>query len=241
MTQNSTPRTPALTDAFAVLDFETTGLPMAGGGRAVEIGAVVVQGGRLVASFQQLMNPGVRMQPFAAELTGINNHMVAKAPRNADVMREFAQMLAQFPGIPLIAHNAAFDRQVLSLELARAGLDPAQAMSCSMLMARRVYPNAPNHKLGTLVQYAKIPTEGTYHRALADSTLTARLLMRMAGTIRRRYGMQTVPIGLLQALSGIGAAKADDWLTAQAQAADRRAAAAVWAPVGSSTPECPRR
>lgn len=209
---------PAITDAFAVIDFETTGLPVARGGRAVEIGAVIIRNGKQIAAFQELMNPGVRMQAFAVELTGITDAMVASAPPSARVMRAVAALLTKFPGIPLIAHNAAFDNQVLGRELALAGLDPSVSrMSCSMLMARRVYPDAPNHKLGTLVDYARVPTEGTCHRALADSTLTARLLMRMAGSLRNRYGMDSVPIELLQGLTKVGAAKADAWLSTRAK------------------------
>lgn len=222
------PRPPALTDTFAVLDFETNGLPPAAGGRAVEIGAVVVSGGKLVASFQGLMNPGGGILPFAAELTGISNQMIAKAPRNAEVIRDFAdKLLAKFPGIPLIAHNAAFDRQVLSVELAHAKLDYDCPVDCSMLMARRVYPSAPDHKLGTLVAYAQIPTDGTYHRALADAMLTARLMMRMAASVRRRYEIENVPISLLQSLAKVGLAKADDWLAAQSQYAKKALLAAA--------------
>lgn len=44
-----------------------------------------------------------------------------------------------------------------------------------MLVARRVLPEAPSHKLGTLVSYAGLPVTGDYHRAEADTEMAAHL------------------------------------------------------------------
>ena len=57
-------------------------------------------------------------------------------------------------------------------------------MACSMLAARRVYPNAPNHKLETLVQYCKIDNDGTFHRALAEAEMTGNLWIVMIDEIK---------------------------------------------------------
>ena len=65
---------------LAVIDFETTGSSPAQGGRATEIAAVLVQGGRIVGRFQSLMNSGAWVPPFIQQLTGISNEMLADAP-----------------------------------------------------------------------------------------------------------------------------------------------------------------
>ncbi|MDQ7049378.1 MAG: exonuclease domain-containing protein [Enterobacterales bacterium] len=44
-------------DRVIVLDFETTGLPPDYGDRAIEIGAVRIEAGKVVDRFQALMNP----------------------------------------------------------------------------------------------------------------------------------------------------------------------------------------
>ena len=171
---------------IAVIDFETTGLAPNGGGRATEIAAVLVQGGRIVDSFQSLMNSGARVPAFIEQLTGISNAMLASAPAAATVMREVAAFTR---GCPLVAHNASFDRGFWQAELERAGCtpDPAHEFACTVLLARRLYPEAPNCKLGTLAQFFDLPDMGRAHRALADAQTTAHLLLRMQRDLDRRY------------------------------------------------------
>ena len=60
-------------DSLVVFDFETTGLSPDMGDRAIEIGAVLIENGRITDRFQQLMNPGIRIPLFIENLTGITN------------------------------------------------------------------------------------------------------------------------------------------------------------------------
>jgi hypothetical protein len=139
---------------IAVIDFETTGLSPAQGDRATEIAVVLVQGGRVVDRFQSLMNAGVRISSFIESFTGISNAMVAAAPPAAQVMAEAARFVGN---APLVAHNAGFDRRFWQAELARVGPDATAAhnpFACTMLLSRRLYPQAPGHKLGTLAAFS---------------------------------------------------------------------------------------
>ena len=133
-----------------VLDFETTGLSPNYGDRAIEIGAVLIENNRVTDRFQSLMNPGFRINSFIESYTGISNEMVKGAPPCEEVMKQFAKFIY---GHPLVAHNASFDRKFLDAEFNFIGKSRCNQMACSMLLARRLYPDAPNHKLGTLVQY----------------------------------------------------------------------------------------
>jgi len=187
-------------EPFIVLDFETTGLSPADGARATEIAAVLVQDGEIVDKFQSLMNAGVAIPSFIQELTGITNRMIASAPPCTEVMREFAAFIGD---VPLIAHNAAFDKKFLDAELGRIGKKANQAMVCSMRIARRVYQNAPNHRLGTLVKFAHIKTDGVFHRALADAEMTARLMLVMADELRRTHGVPEVDFDLMRRLQSM--------------------------------------
>lgn len=173
-------------ETIAVIDFETTGLAANGGGRATEIAAVLVQDGRIVDQFQSLMNSGAWVPPFIEQLTGISNAMLANAAPAAQVMREVARFTR---GCPLVAHNAAFDRGFWQAELARAGCepDPAHEFACTVLLARRLYPEAANCKLGTLAQHHRLPDSGRAHRALADSMTTAHLLLLIQRDVGARF------------------------------------------------------
>jgi DNA polymerase-3 subunit epsilon len=185
-------------DTVIVLDFETTGLSPDQGERAIEIGAVKLIDGIVVDTFQQLMYPGKRIDSFIENYTGISNSMLKDAPPCGEVMCEFSDFI---DGFNLVAHNASFDSRFLDAELRRIKRKQRGEFACSMLIARRVYPDAPNHKLGTLVRYKCLPNDGTFHRALADSQMTAHLWLEMIKNIKNSHSFEQVAFNVMQQLS----------------------------------------
>lgn len=172
---------------IAVIDFETTGISPGQGARATEIAAVLVEGGRIVGHWASLMNSGAWVPPFIEALTGISNEMLADAPPAEAVMREVLRFAA---GCPLVAHNAAFDRAFWCAEARRAGIDAASdtPFACTVRLSRRLFPQSPNHRLGTLAAWLRLPDAGRAHRALADATVTAHLLLRLHEDLAARLG-----------------------------------------------------
>ncbi|MDE1949940.1 MAG: 3'-5' exonuclease [Burkholderiales bacterium] len=172
-------------ETVAVIDFETTGISPGQGARATEIAAVLLRDGEIVGRFQSLMNAGAWIAPFIQSLTGISNAMIAAAPPARTVMRE---VMAFTRGCPMVAHNASFDRSFWLAEAAAAGCepDPAHRFACTMLLARRVYPQAPNRKRGTLAALNQLPDNGRAHRALADAMTAAQLWMKLQRDLQER-------------------------------------------------------
>ena len=201
-----------------VLDFETTGMSPAYGDRVTEVGAVLIENGRILDSFQSLVNAGVWISPFIEQLTGITNAMIRKAPPIEEVMEKLARFVGNSP---LVAHNAAFDRKFLDAELAHIGRACRQEIACSMLISRRVFPDAPSHSLGELVRYANLPTDGVYHRALADATMTAHLWLRMQTELRSRYGLAGAPFELMRKLQQVPKRQVADYMRRLAEVVDR--------------------
>ena len=185
-------------DTVVVLDFETTGLSPGMGDRAIEIGAVRIDSGQVTERFQELMNPGQRISGFIESYTGITNAMLKDARPCSEVMRDFVEFIG---GYNLVAHNASFDKRFLDAELQRLSVNYAGQFACSMLVARRIYQQAPNHKLGTLVAYKNFPVEGTFHRALYDSEMTAKLWLAMLGDIGQQYETSAIPFSLMRKLT----------------------------------------
>jgi len=181
-----------------VLDFETTGLSPDAGDRAIEIGAVRIEDGIVTARFQELMNPGRRVSGFIESYTGITNAMLARARTCSEVMSDFADFIE---GYNLVAHNACFDKRFLDAEFERISMNYSGQFSCSMLTARRILQQAPDHKLGTLVEFMNIPVEGVFHRALYDSEMTAKLWLAMLEAIQQRYILSAIDFGLMQKLA----------------------------------------
>lgn len=191
-------------ETLAVIDFETTGLSPAMGARATEIAVVMIRDGAIVGRYQSLMNAGVRVPAFIEELTGISNAMVRNAPPVIEVMAEAADFIGDHP---LVAHNASFDCKFWDAELGRIPRQRQQQFACSMRLARRLFPESPSHKLGTLVHFLRLPDSGVHHRAMADAEMTAHLMTRIQEEFRRRFGLGYVPHKQLRAIQSASAAK----------------------------------
>lgn len=185
----------ALANTVVVLDFETTGLSPDEGDRAIEIGAVRLVNGEIVARFQELMNPGRRVSGFIEDYTGITNSMLSGADSCAAVMRRFSDFIQDDN---LVAHNASFDKRFLDAEFSRISTTYRGEFSCSLLATRRIFQTAPNHKLGTLVEYNNIESSGGFHRALYDSEMTAHVWNKMLLSIENNYSLDEVSFELIQ-------------------------------------------
>ncbi len=182
---------------YAVIDFETTGLSPDHGARPTEIAVVLVNNDKIVDRYQSLMNPGVPIPYDVQALTGISNEMVRNAPPVGEIMKKAVGFVGKHP---LVAHNAAFDRKFWDAELRQIRQRRQHEFTCSMLLSRRIFPNAPNHKLATLIQTLSLPSTGRYHRALADAEATAYLFLRLQQEIHRRFRVSVVSHELLLAI-----------------------------------------
>lgn len=196
-------------ERIAVIDFETTGLSPNSSCRATEIAVVMLENGRIVERYQSLMNAGVRVPAFIEQLAGISNAMLRTAPPAERVMEE----VNEFVGCtPLLAHNASFDQKFWDFELGRIKRTRLQNFACSLLLARRLMPAAPNHKLGTLTTFAQLPHTGQAHRAMADAEMAANLMAHLAEELRGKHGVRELNHDLLCKLQKVPAAKVGEHL-----------------------------
>jgi DNA polymerase-3 subunit epsilon len=190
---------------LAFIDFETTGLSPESGDRIIEVGIAILSGGRIVDRYQSFINPQARIPAVVSSLTGINDSMVRTAPRAAQVMPEIVNFVGD---LPLVAHNASFDKRFMESELRRIGHRSTNEFICSLRVARRVYPGAPNHKLATLVRLAGVQPAEQYHRALGDAEMTAGLWTRMVEEIEQQHDVEIVSLKLMRSLQSCGVARA---------------------------------
>lgn len=185
-------------NSLVILDFETTGLSPDNGDRAIEIGAVRMENGQVTERFQALMNPGFRISNFIADYTGITNNMLTSAPPCEEVMANFNAFIGDDN---LLAHNASFDKRFLDAEFSRISANYSGKFACSLLVSRRLYQNAPNHQLSTLIKYKNIPSSGGFHRALFDSEMTAYLWLAMLEDLKVQISAEEVSFALVQKLA----------------------------------------
>ncbi|PMG30865.1 DNA polymerase III subunit epsilon [Shewanella sp. 10N.286.52.C2] len=187
-----------LANKVIVLDFETTGLSPNNADRAIEIGAVKLIDGVIVDSFQELMNPGRSVNSFIENYTGITNAMLKEADSCEAVMTRFADFIEDFN---LVAHNASFDKKFLDAEFDNCQQQYSGQFACSLLLSRRISQDAPNHKLGTLVNYHQLPNDGVFHRALADATMTAHLWNHQLALLQQQLPDRAITFELINKIS----------------------------------------
>ena len=220
--------------AIAVIDFETTGMSPTQGARATEVAIVLLEQGQVVDRFQSLMQSGAWVSPFITELTGITNAMLRTAPPAAEVMRDAARFVGD---VPMVAHNASFDSKFWQAELALAGLEAPHAFACTVLLSRRIYPQAPSHSLGNLARYLQLPSTGRAHRALADAEMAAALLARMQHDLTTQWQLPSADFAQLQAVQRCTRKTLAQWLARQAHSAHAASAAKASPRAKAPTPQ----
>ncbi|MTI15184.1 3'-5' exonuclease [Sansalvadorimonas verongulae] len=201
-------------NTVVVLDFETSGLSPNLGDRAIEVGAVLLENGSITDRYQSLINPGFRVDSFIERLTGISNTMLRSAPSATGVFKELARFIGNHN---LVAHNASFDKKFMDAEMALARQSYQGTFACSMLIARRIYQNAPDHKLGTLVRYKKLPLAGEFHRALADAEMTANLWIKILDDLQADHQLDNLTFPFMKKLGRMPKASIAQFLLRQSQ------------------------
>ena len=167
---------PAAEASFVVLDLETTDHG-SGASAIIEIGAVRVSRGRIVAQFEQLLNPGVRLSPFVTRLTGIDDALLAEQPTLAEVWPRFREFIGDDD--ILVAHNGAFDFACLNTaSQALTGRALSNRQLCTFRLARQVLPQIPRRGLDALAAHFGIPAADR-HRALGDARITTEILLHL--------------------------------------------------------------
>jgi DNA polymerase-3 subunit epsilon len=203
-------------ETIIVVDFETSGMSAAKGDRVIEIGAVMLKGTTISEQFQSLVNSGYLVSREIEQLTGISNKMLIDAPPAQEVFNNFARFIESSP---LVAHNASFDSKFLEMELSQIGKNRPLNFACSLQVARRIYPEAINHKLATLVNYKSLPVSARFHRALADAEMAAALWLKMQEDIKKNYGFDEVSFDLLKRLGKTAKEHSDQFLKTEAEEA----------------------
>lgn len=183
------------------------------GDRPIEVGAVRIENDMIVDRFQSLMNPGFTISSFIESITGIDNRLIADAPACEIVMERFADFIGTEH---LVAHNASFDIPFLDAELTGLNRYRENRTACSMLISRRLFRDAPNHKLRTLVEHCGIYSDDVFHRALADAEKTGHLWIAMTDKLKNEYDIDPVPFSLMQELAKIPKNRVDVFLRKKA-------------------------
>jgi DNA polymerase-3 subunit epsilon len=163
--------------SYVVFDIETTGSSAKKGGAITELGALKLVRGEVVEEFATLVNPGRKIEPFVARLTGITDRMVADAPPISEIMPRFERFVE---GSVLVGHNVHFD---CSFVTAVRGLPLPNPVLDTLKLARCLVPGLRRYRLSSLASHFGVRTMPN-HRALSDATATAGVFLKLLKLLR---------------------------------------------------------
>lgn len=154
---------------FAAIDFETANNRRSS---ACSVAIVEIKDGIITDSYYTLIRPPqMDFSYFNIQIHGIRPEDVREQPTFAEVWPELRQRLA---GRIVVAHNAQFDMSVLRSCLKEYDLGkPKFSHCCTVIIARKVWPELENHKLDTVGNYLQLAFN--HHNALDDARTCAAI------------------------------------------------------------------
>ena len=153
---------------FAAIDFETANNERTS---VCSVGVVIVRDGEIADSFYSLIQPEPNYYNYwCTQVHGITRHDTESAPVFPEVWKQIEPLI---DGLPLVAHNKAFDESCLKAVFRCYQMDyPDYEFYCTCQAARRAFPNAENHQLHTISMLCGYRLEN-HHHALADAEACA--------------------------------------------------------------------
>lgn len=153
--------------SYIVLDFETTGLsPLEN--KIVEIGAIKIENGKIIDTFETLVNPQVPIPPFISNKINITDNMVKDKPKLEDIFNNFILFLEDYP---LVIHNAKFDMSFLIQNAKNFNINIKNKAFDTVSGAKKLFPELKKYNLAFLCKHFNISNPNA-HRAMSDVMAT---------------------------------------------------------------------
>jgi len=122
-------------NTFVIFDTETTGFNPGLSDSMIEIGGVKVKDGEVVDRFDELINPGHPIDLTISKLTQIYDEDVKDCDDEATVFKRFMEWVGD---LPMVAHNAKFDKNMLDMAAYKCGFGEIKNPIIDTLMLSRV-------------------------------------------------------------------------------------------------------
>lgn len=159
---------------YAITDIETTSGSNKTG-KITEIAIYIFDGEKIIDSMVTLINPECYIPPYITEITGIDNRMVADAPKFYEVARQIVEITSNRI---FVAHNVNFDYNFIRKEFNELGFEFKRQKLCTVQLSRKYLPGHRSYSLGKLCSELGIAINGR-HRASGDALATVELFGRI--------------------------------------------------------------
>jgi|TARA_B100001094_G_C18033273_1_gene721232 DNA polymerase-3 subunit epsilon len=156
---------------FVIIDLETTG-GVFNKEKIIEIGLIKYDGSRVLETFQSLINPFVKIDPFIERLTGIKNKQLYKSKSFKSYSKKIYDFLKDSI---IVGHDVKYDLRVLTNEFKKEKIFIKNKSLCTLEMMKEKYSNLSSYKLKSLSKEFNIDLFN-HHRAMDDAKATLELL-----------------------------------------------------------------
>ena len=153
---------------FAAIDFETANNERTS---VCSVGVVIVRDGEIVDTFYSLIQPEPNYYNYwCTQVHGLTRQDTEEAPVFPNVWKQIEPLIE---GLPLVAHNKAFDESCLKAVFRCYQMDyPNYEFYCTCMASRKAFPQAENHQLHTISRLCGYELKN-HHHALADAEACA--------------------------------------------------------------------
>ncbi|MFK8033491.1 MAG: DNA polymerase III subunit epsilon [Hyphomicrobiales bacterium] len=173
-----------------VFDTETTGLDAKKGDKLIEIGCLeLINRFPTGKIYHQYINPERAVSQGAFDVHGLSWDALKDKPVFADIAQDFINFVGD-DGI-LVAHNASFDMGFINTELKAVGrpIYGDNRVFDTLMLARRKHPAGPNSLDALCSRYNINNDHRTYHGALLDAELLAKVYLELLGGAQADLGL----------------------------------------------------
>lgn len=162
---------------WVLADVETTGLTA--NDKVVEVAWMEIDDYfEVIGKGHSLIDPGCPIPAATSAVHGITNRDVVGCP---DLDTYMATTDLNCGDMVFVAHNAKFDFQFLG-----RFLPEGTPQLCTVKLARKLWPNVDNHKLGTLVYALDLEVQkDRFHSADGDMAV----LLALLGKANEEFGL----------------------------------------------------
>lgn len=158
---------------FAAIDFETANNERSS---VCSVGVVIVRDGKIVDTFYSLIKPEPEYYNYwCTQVHGLTETDTMNAPVFPGV---WAQIEPKIAGLPLVAHNKAFDESCLKAVFRVYQMDyPDYPFYCTLIQSRKVWPGG-HHNLDIIAARCGYDLTN-HHHALADAEACAAIALKI--------------------------------------------------------------
>lgn len=159
---------------YAIVDIETTG-GAASRSSICEVAIIIHDGEKVVKEYQSLINPERPIPSTLTAIHGINDFMVADAPKFYEEAKTIHELLE---GNIFVAHSVNFDYSFIKAAFQDLGYDLKLKKLCTVRLSRKIFPGLKSYSLGIICENRGIIINDR-HRAYGDAIATAHLFTQL--------------------------------------------------------------